>query len=185
MGADMASEAFDMFAVEPFSDKLLRAAAGISVDPVTAYAALVVGVSIESVVIAELLEGGGEAVSRGATTDAMKFVIMNLQEATEEEISEIVDAVVGAAGGDRERILTDPASIVSGACAAESEDGGEEGDEEESDEEVDAESLAESVRAKIAGWEEWEPSDPVLSGLKSSFASACVSIPPDTHPEDF
>lgn len=181
MGTRMASEAFDMFAVEPFSDKLLRAAAGISVDPVTAYAALVVGVSIESVVIAELLEGDGDAVSRGATTDAMKFVIMNLQEATEEELSEIVDAVVGAAGGDRERILTDPASIISGVHAAESE----EGDEEESDEEVDAESLAESVRAKIAGWEDWEPSDCVLSGLKSSFASACASIPPDTHPDDF
>jgi hypothetical protein len=182
MGAAMADEAFDMFTVEPFREKLLRAASGVPVDPVTAYAALVVGVSIESIVIAELLSGGEEEVSEGATADAMKFVIMNLQDATEEELSEIVGAVVGAAGGDATRILTDPASLVSGAYEEESEDGDE---EDGSDDEIDGESLAESVREKIAGWDDWEPSDEILSGLKSSFATACASAMSATPSDDF
>ena len=208
----MADASFDMFSAgEPFSAKLLRAASSFDAEPAVVYAALIVGISIEATVIAEVLSFDCDSIGSAAMADGMKFVISSLPEATVEELAEIIEAVVEATDGDHAVLLTDPMSVVSKALTAEESDdevgdeefadadsGGEdeeieyeESDEEiedadeESDDEIDHAEFRDTVKAKIAGWDDWVPDDEVLRALKISFAETCVAALSTPAPEDF
>lgn len=172
---------FDMFAGrQPFTMRVARIMARHAVaGPVGVYTTLVVGVCVESMILAAAIaehEGiDDRAAMAGLLGDALKFAIMSLETATEEELEDKVTSVLDAAGEDAERLAEDPASVVEAALGSGSEGESESKSESEEDlspEDLSPEVLRRAVDDRAAAWDGWLPEDPLLSGMKSSFAEA-------------
>jgi polyhydroxyalkanoate synthesis regulator phasin len=194
----MTSESFDMFAAQPpFLTRIAAIARRrTELDPAEILALLVTAISAEAVVIAQAIlpedvEEGEISASESlrAMSDALKFVVMNAEHFTEEEIEERVDAALDPMTDEtRERLSSDPIGALReafGPCEDPCEESSEEEEEVDSDysEESDVseegsddcmneEELKEAIAEAAEAWDEWNPTDPLLESMKHGFANS-------------
>lgn len=189
MAEDNSAAPFDMFAgTPPFSSRLSQLMTERSfANPSIIYAALVAGVSADALEVAAILTSHrceGKSASASLEEDqigivdiskALKYVIRTLDDRTDEELGELVDKVLTNIVQREEDLLENPSAALEGILAfcGHNNDTNEEEeeDEEEEEEEIDEQQFALHVQETIDTWDAWEPSDPVLSSLKHSFAA--------------